>query len=85
MGALAIKNQYPEICRTIFIEAPSFEVLKQRLNARGTETEQSLQERISKAALELTFAPRFDAIIINDDLETATKDLMRTVDEFVKC
>lgn len=85
MGALAIKNKYPENCKTIFIEAPSLEVLRERLKARATETADSLEERISKAALELTFAPRFDNIIINEDLEAATKELMRVVEEFTGC
>jgi guanylate kinase len=85
MGALAIKNQYNDICKTVFIEAPSLKVLGERLNSRGTETEHSLRERLSKAALELTFAPRFDCIIINDNLENATKELMEQVDTFAAC
>ena len=85
MGALAIKNQYTDVCKTIFIEAPSLEVLKERLSARGTETEHSLKERLSKAALELTFAPRFDSIIINDKLDDATRALMEQVDSFAAC
>jgi guanylate kinase len=85
MGALAIKNKFPEICKTIFIEAPSLEVLRERLKARGTETADSLEERISKAAIELTFAPRFDSIIINENLDIATKELMKVVEEFTGC
>jgi guanylate kinase len=52
---------------------------------RGTETEHSIEERITKAVSELTFAPRFDHIIINDNLDIATKELMRLVDEFTGC
>jgi guanylate kinase len=84
-GALAIRDKYPEITTTIFIEAPSLEVLRERLMARGTETPTTLEERINKAVFELTFADRFDNIIINDDLEKATGDLIGVVDNFVGC
>jgi guanylate kinase len=84
-GALAIRDQYPEQALTIFIEAPSLETLRERLHARGSETPYSLEERITKAAEELTFAPRFDRIIINDDLEEATHNLRAAVDAFCGC
>ncbi len=83
-GALAIRLKYPENCLTIFIETPSLEVLRERLEARGTETAHSLEERINKAAYELTFAPKFDQIIINDDLATATHNLNNVVAEFAR-
>lgn len=84
-GALAIRDKFPESSITIFIEAPSLEILRQRLHARGTETEHSIEERVSKAAHELTFAPRFDKIVINEDLEIATKELMDIVGDFAGC
>ena len=84
-GALAIRDKYPDNCITLFIEAPSLEVLRQRLLARGTETEHTLEERINKAALELTFAPKFDRIIINEDLDKATKELIQVVEKFTGC
>jgi guanylate kinase len=84
-GALAIRDKYPDITRTIFIEAPSLDVLRERLKARGTETSQSLEERISKAAFELTFASRFDTIIINDDLEKAAAELIGVAERFAGC
>ncbi|MCD6010570.1 MAG: guanylate kinase [Flavipsychrobacter sp.] len=83
-GALAIKNKYPGNSLTIFIEAPSLEALRERLIARGTETPQTLEERISKAEYELMFAPQFDRILINEDLEKATKELVDMVTEFIK-
>ena len=82
-GALAIHDKYPSISTSIFIEAPSLDVLRQRLISRGTETSQSLEERISKAAYELTFASRFDSIIINDDLDKATAELVSVVKRFI--
>ena len=84
-GALAIRDKYPDICITIFIEAPSLNVLRERLRLRGTETDHGLEERVSKAALELEFAPRFDYIIINDNLDKATTELIRVVDKFAGC
>ncbi len=82
-GALAIKHKYPGNSLTIFIEAPSLEALRERLIARGTETPQTLEERVSKAEYELTFAAQFDRILINDDLEKATKELVDIVQSFI--
>ncbi len=84
-GALAIRDKYPDNCITIFIEAPSLEVLRERLRSRGTETEHSIEERVTKAAHELTFAPKFDRIIINEDLDKATAELRQVVEEFTGC
>ncbi len=82
-GALNIQKTYPDTSLTIFIQAPSIEVLRDRLQKRGTETPQSLNERIDKAVVELSFASQFDTIIINDDLETALQQLRQTVIQFV--
>ena len=84
-GALAISGQFPDNSLSIFIEAPSIDVLRERLRARGTETESTLVERINKAESELTFAPRFQKIIVNDDLETATRELTDVVASFAGC
>jgi guanylate kinase len=84
-GALAISKKYPENCTTIFIEAPSLDVLRERLIFRGTETPSSLEERINKAALELKFAPQFDHIIVNDDLDKACAELQQVVSDFAGC
>jgi len=84
-GALAIRDKYPSITLTIFIEAPSLDVLRERLKIRGTETDHSLEERVNKAALELTFAPQFDRIIINEHLDKATAELTQVVEKFTGC
>jgi len=84
-GALAIRDKYPDICITIFIEAPSLGVLRERLLARGTENEHSIEERINKAAYELTFAPHFDRIIVNENLDEATAELIQVVESFTGC
>ena len=82
-GALAISSKYPGHCLSIFIEAPSLEVLRQRLIARGSETAESLEERVDKAAQEMKYAAKFDKIIVNEDLEKATADLLAVVREFL--
>lgn len=82
-GALAIHDKYPDNSLSIFIEAPSIEVLRQRLVARGTENEKTLEERVNKAVQELTFADRFNHIIINDNLEKATEELVNVVTSFL--
>lgn len=84
VGALSIKNAYSDTSLSIFIQAPSLEELHKRLTARGTETPETLVERINKAAYELTFADRFDTIIVNDDLETAAEELLKTVEQFLE-
>jgi guanylate kinase len=80
-GALVITNKYPADTLTVFIEAPSIETLRERLHRRGTETQQSLDERINKAVHEFAYAPKFDHVIINDDLETAASELISLVKE----
>lgn len=84
-GALAIRDKFPAEALTIFIEAPSIEVLRERLKLRGTETDHSLEERVNKAVVELSFAPQFDRIIINEDLEKATAELTHVVEKFTGC
>ena len=82
-GALAIQDVYPDSTLTLFIQAPSLEVLRDRLMLRGTETPTSLEERVSKATFELSFAPQFDRIIVNDDIDVATAELVKTVQGFL--
>lgn len=81
-GALAVSDKYKDNSLTIFIEAPSLEVLRERLLKRGTETPQTLEERIDKARTELTFAKKFHKIIINENLETATNELVQVVVDY---
>lgn len=82
-GALAIRDAYPQNSLTLFIQAPSMDVLRERLIKRGTETPENLQERLDKASYELTFANQFDRILINDDLEMATAELVNVVERFL--
>ena len=83
-GALAIQEKYPDNSLTLFIQAPSMEELRKRLELRGTETPHTLEERISKAFFDLSFAPQFDLIIINDDIDEATQELVAVVEAFIQ-
>lgn len=82
-GAVHIQQQFPDNSLTLFIEPPSIDELKKRLNRRGTETAESLSARINKAAFELSFKKHFDKVIINDNLETACKKAEEIVREFI--
>lgn len=84
LGALNIKSQYGEKAISLFIQAPSVEELRRRLEARGTETPQTLQERLDKAAYELSFSDRFDRIIVNDNLERAIEETMQVISNFLQ-
>jgi guanylate kinase len=70
-GAIHVQQQYPYTSLSLFIEAPSVEELKRRLQLRGTETAASLAARINKASFEMSFKNEFDEIIVNDDLAQA--------------
>lgn len=82
-GAITLQTKYPENSLSLFIQAPSMQELRARLEKRGTETPESLEERIAKAEIELAYAPQFDAIIINDDLDKATEELINTIEDFL--
>ena len=83
-GALAIQKKYPDTSLSLFIQAPSIEELRRRLEKRGTETPESLEERVKKAEWELTHSDKFDAIIINDNLDKATEELIETIKNFLQ-
>jgi len=82
-GALNIENRDHENALSIFIQAPSLDILKSRLQNRGTETEETLKERLAKAKGELTYASLFDRIVVNDDLEKALAEITEMIDEFI--
>jgi guanylate kinase len=83
-GAMNIKRVYPDDSLAIFIQPPSKEVLFERLKNRKTETPESLKKRITRATEELTFADKFDAIIVNDKLETALLEAEHLIEGFLK-
>ena len=82
-GGLRLKEKYKENALAIFVQPPSLEVLIERLTGRGTETAEKVQERIEKASKELTYAPKFDVILQNNDLSTACKTAEELLLNFV--
>ena len=82
-GGLNLKQKYPEQTLAIFIQPPSVEILQQRLQNRQTEDSKTLQTRIAKATYELSFAPQFDRILVNDVLEDALAEAEQIVKGFL--
>jgi len=82
-GALRLMKHYGKQAISLFIQAPSIEELKNRLIMRGTETPESLKERVDKAAEELKYAHHFDHIIINDQLEIACQKAKTIIEHFI--
>ncbi|GAO42834.1 guanylate kinase [Flavihumibacter petaseus] len=70
-GAIHVQQQYPHSTLSLFIEPPSVDELRKRLESRGTESAESLQARVNKASYEISFKQHFDFTIVNDNLETA--------------
>jgi len=83
-GALHIQQQYPENTLSIFVEPPSVDELKSRLQSRGTESEESIKARINKASYEISFKDQFDKIIVNDNLERACEEAHAIVKDFLQ-
>ncbi len=84
VGGVNIKKIYLEQALSLFIQSPSVEDLRQRLIARGTDSEDKIAERIAKSEWELTFAPQFDRIIINDDLAKAQQEIVKVIRDFME-
>jgi len=82
-GGLHLKRKYEEHALAIFVQPPSFEVLIERLTGRGTDSTEKLEERFAKAKKELDYAPQFDIILKNHELEAACKEAERLVDDFL--
>jgi guanylate kinase len=83
-GAINIKAEYGEQCFVLFIKPPTLDILRQRLQLRDTETEESLRIRVHKAESELLYADSFDAFVINDDLELAVLEAQDLVTRFLE-
>ena len=82
-GGINIKKFYGGEALSLFIQPPSVEELRCRLEGRGTDTPEAIEQRLAKAEYEMTFAPQFDHIIVNDDLETAKQETLQIVKEFL--
>ena len=82
-GAMNIKKVYGDRALSLFIQPPSIEELRRRLNGRGTDAPEVIEQRIARAEYELTYADKFDTIVINDDLENAKQKTHKYIDAFV--
>lgn len=82
-GGVNLKKYFGDRALSVFIQAPSVEVLRQRLVGRATDSPEAIERRVAKAAEEMTYADKFDHIIVNDDLQKAYADAERLVDDFL--
>jgi guanylate kinase len=82
-GAIHIKQQFPNDTLTLFIEPPSIEELRRRLESRGTENEETLAARVNKASYEISFKHHFHLIIINSDLDNACTEALEAIQMFL--
>ena len=82
-GGLNLKKQFGERALSVFIKAPSLDVLKERLMARNTENQENLNMRLDKAKSEMAYAKYFDLVIVNDDLEIAQEQAYQKVMDFI--
>lgn len=83
VGGCNIKKFYGERALSVFIQPPSVEELRRRLEGRATDTPEVIESRIAKAEYELGFAPKFDVVIVNDDLEKAEDKVLDTLTRFL--
>ena len=83
-GGVNIKKYYGDEAMSIFIQPPSIEELRRRLEGRGTDTPEVIDQRIARAAFELTFAEKFDTVIVNDKLEQAEADALSLIESFIR-
>lgn len=83
-GGCNIKRYYGDRALSLFIQPPSVEVLRQRLIGRATDTPEAIEQRVAKAEYELTFAPQFDHVIVNDQLEVAEQEAYDLISDFLR-
>lgn len=83
-GAIHVQQQYPDTTLSVFIEPPSVDELKRRLESRGTETAESLQARVNKASYEISFKHHFHRIVVNAQLDKAREEAMGIVRDFLE-
>ena len=83
-GGCSLKKYFGDRALSIFIQPPSVEELRRRLENRGTDSPEVIADRVAKAEYELTFAPMFDRVVVNDDLETAQQEAYDLVSSFLE-
>ncbi len=81
-GGINLKKYFGDRALAIFVKVPSIEVLAQRLNSRGTESEESLSRRLFKSKFEMSFQDKFDVVLVNEDLSTSVKEAQELYEGF---
>lgn len=84
LGGQNIKKHYGQRALSLFIQPPSIEVLRQRLEGRGTDSPEVINDRIARAEFELSFADKFDHVVVNDDLQQAQAEALALIQNFLK-
>lgn len=84
VGGCNIKKYYGDRALSMFIQPPSIEELRSRLEGRATDAPEVIESRIAKAAYELSFAPQFDVVVVNDDLDKAKAEALRIIQNFIE-
>lgn len=82
-GGCNLKKIFGSEALSVFIQPPSVEELRRRLEGRATDAPEVIEQRLAKAEEELTYAPKFDVVIVNDDLDTAKADALKTISGFL--
>jgi guanylate kinase len=83
VGGLNLKKILGEKALSVFVKAPSVAVLEERLRKRSTESPEKIEQRVAKAQQEMAYEPRFDCVIVNEDLEKALREAESRVREFL--
>lgn len=83
VGGVNIKKFYGERALSIFIQPPGIDELRRRLEGRATDTPEVIESRLAKAEYELSFAPKFDTVVINDDLKVAQEETLNIIKDFI--
>lgn len=83
-GALNVQRIYGDKAVSIFIEPPSMDVLAERLSNRGSESDESLQKRLKRAGMEMSYTDRFDYRVVNDNLEVAYQEVKEIIKSFIE-
>lgn len=83
IGGLNLKKQFQDDAFAVFVQPPSYEELEKRLRGRSTESEDKITQRMDKANKELAFAPEFDVILVNDNLQVACKEAEELLIKFL--
>ena len=83
LGGINIKRHYGQRALSVFIQPPSIDTLRKRLEGRGTDTPEVINDRIGRAEFELSHASQFDAIIVNDKLDDALIEAKKLIEQFL--